>query len=99
MCTWSPPISLICPPRPRRLSPLSGNEPDGPQSRRGQGAELVNGLQALIQQVSDLQADNERLREDNQRLRAQIGQLRAVMRQAGQEITRQAGELAAGAED
>lgn len=75
--------------------PAAG-EPDGPRPQPG--ADLVEGLQGLIQQVSDLQADNDRLREDNQRLRAQIGRLRAVMDQAGREITRQAGELLAGGE-
>ena len=72
---------------------LAGPQPPQP------GAELVEGLQALIDQVSDLQADNDRLREDNQRLRSQLGHLRATMHQAGREITRQAGELLAGLED
>ena len=77
--------------------PAAG-EPDGPQPPRP-GAELVEGLQALIDQVSDLQADNDRLREDNQRLRSQLGHLRAIMHQAGREITLRAGELLAGLED
>jgi hypothetical protein len=82
---------------PAADQPAAGEPPDHQLPRPG--PDLVEAVQALIQQVSDLQSDNDRLREDNQRLHAQIGHLRAVMRQAGREITRQASELLAGTED
>ena len=66
----------------------------------------MKALQSLIQQVSGLQSDNDRLRGDNDRLRVdndrlstEIERIRAVMREAGGEIARRASQLLADTED
>jgi hypothetical protein len=41
------------------------------------GHDIVAALQSLAQQVSQLQADNDRLREDNDRLGAEVEPIRA----------------------
>jgi cell division protein FtsB len=56
----------------------------------------VAALQALAQQVSELQADNDQLRADNDRLTAEIERLRALMRRVGGTIAEQASRLLAG---
>jgi hypothetical protein len=43
--------------------------------------------------VSQLQADNDRLRDDNDRLSAELERMRTLMRQIGGAITRQASQL------
>lgn len=85
------------PAKPPPHQPAAGERPEEQLLRPG--PDLTEALQPLIQQVSDLQADNDRLRGDNERLRSQIGRLRTLMRQAGREITRQADELLADTED
>jgi hypothetical protein len=85
------------PDAPLPHQPAAGDGPEEQLLRPG--PDLTEALQPLIRQVSDLQADNDRLRGDNERLCAQIGRLRALMHQAGREIRRQAGELLADTED
>ena len=55
----------------------------------------MKALQSLIQQVSGLQSDNDRLRVDNDRLSTEIERIRALMREAGGEIARRAGRASA----
>jgi cell division protein FtsB len=59
----------------------------------------VAALQSLARQVSELQADNDRLREDNDRLSAEVAWIRALMRQIGGAIAQQASQLLAGTGD
>ena len=68
---------------------------DGRQGLPGQ--DMSAALQSLAQQVSELQADNDRLREDYDQLSAEIARIRALMRQIGGAIAEQAGQLLAGA--
>jgi cell division protein FtsB len=58
----------------------------------------VAALQSLAQQVSQLQADNNRLRDDNDRLNAEVARIRALMHQIGEAIAQQASRLLAGTE-
>jgi hypothetical protein len=63
------------------------------------GQDIVAALQSLAQQVSQLQAGNDRLRGDNDRLSGEVERLRALVRQAGGAIARQASQLLAGTGD
>lgn len=59
----------------------------------------MKALQSLIQQISGLQSDNDRLRMDNDRMSTEIERIRALMREAGGEIARRANQLLADTED
>lgn len=85
------------PAAPAASQPAAGNERKelAGQSRQ----DIANTLESLIQQVSDLQSDNDRLRGDNDRLHAEIKRIRALARDAGQEIARRASQLLADAEN
>jgi hypothetical protein len=85
------------PTAPAASQPAAGNEREelaGPPRQ-----DIANTLESLIQQVSDLQSDNDRLRGDNDRLHAEIERIRALARDAGREIARRASQMLADAED
>ena len=75
---------------PGEQSETSAHEP---------GQDISAALQSLAQRVSELQADNDRLREDYDRLSAEVARIRALMRQVGGAIAEQASQLLAGAGD
>jgi hypothetical protein len=85
------------PAAPPASQPAPGGQTEDVAHQPGQ--DIVAALQSLVQQVSVLQADNDRLREDNDRLSAEVARLRALMRQAGGAIARQANQLLAGTGD
>ena len=82
---------------PAASQPVPGGPSETPAHQPGQ--DIVAVLQSLARQVSELQADNDRLREDYDRLSAEIARIRALMRQAGGAIAEQASQLLAGAGD
>jgi hypothetical protein len=91
MCTWSlQPGPARQPPR-RRPSPPRGGGQSSWAHQPGQ--DIVAALQSLAQQVSQLQADNDRRRDDNARLGAELERMRTLMRHIGGAITRQASQL------
>jgi hypothetical protein len=82
---------------PAASQPVAGGQSETPARQPGQ--EIVAALQSLAQQVSELQADNDRLREDYDRLSAEVARIRALMRQVGGAIAEKASQLLAGAGD
>jgi molecular chaperone GrpE (heat shock protein) len=82
---------------PAASQPGPGGQSEEPAHQPGQ--DIVAALQSLAQQVSELQADNDRLREDYDRLSAEVARIRALMRQAGGAIAEHASQLLAGAGD
>jgi len=82
---------------PTASQPVQGGQSEKPAQQPGQ--DIVAALQSLAQQVSELQADNDRLREDYDRLSAEVARIRALMRQIGGAIARQASQLLAGTGD
>jgi hypothetical protein len=101
----APPASQPAGPGPGRPvpgTPAPGTPAPGIQAQELAGPQrqdIVQALQSLAQQVSGLQSDNERLRADNDRLYAEIERIRVLMHEIGEKISRQAGELLAGAGD
>ena len=95
-------VHMVTAPAPSQpaASPAGEPAPGGqPDELAGQpGHNIVAALQLLAQQVSELQADNDRLREDNDRLSAEVERIRARMRQIGGAIARQASQLLADTE-
>ena len=77
--------------------PVPGRQSEKPAYQPGQ--DIVAALQSLARQVSELQADNDRLREDYDRLSAEVARNRALMRQVGGVIAQQASQLLAGTGD
>jgi cell division protein FtsB len=82
---------------PAASQPVPGGQSETPAHQPGQ--DIVAALQLLAQQVSELQADNDRLREDYDRLSAEVARLRVLMRQVGGAIAEKASQLLAGAGD
>ena len=82
---------------PEAGQPVPGGPSETPAHQPGQ--DIAAALQSLAQQVSELQADNDRLREDYGRLSAEVARIRALMRQVGGVIAQQASQLLAGAGD
>jgi hypothetical protein len=82
---------------PAASQPVPGGQSETPAHQPGQ--DIVAALQLLAQQVSELQADNDRLREDYDRLSAEVAPIRALMRQVGGAIAEKASQLLAGAGD
>ena len=97
MCMWSPQPVPARQRHPRRASPYRAGHRRQPAHQPGQ--DIVAALQSLARQVSELQADNDRLREDYDRLSAEVARIRALMRQVGGAIAQQASQLLAGAGD
>jgi len=85
------------PAAPPVSQPVRGGRSEGLARQPGQ--DIVAALQALAQQVSQLQAGNDWLREDNDRLSAEAERIRALARQIGGAIARQASQLLAAAGD
>lgn len=96
-------VHVVTPPRPGPpAAPAGGRHGSGGQPGRPAqpGQDIVAALGSLAEQVSQLQADNDRLRHDNDRLRgdndrlsAELERVRTLMRQIGGAITRQASQL------
>ena len=66
---------------PAASHPVPGGQSETQAHQPGQ--DIVAALQSLARQVSELQADNDRLREDYDRLSAEVARIRALMRQVG----------------
>lgn len=96
-------VHVVTPARPGQAAapaasqPVPGGPSETPAHQPGQ--DIAAALQSLAQQVSELQADNDRLREDYDQLSAEIARIRALMRQIGGAIAEQASQLLAGAGD
>ena len=97
MCMWSAQPVPARRRRPRRARLVPGGPSETPAHQPGQNISAA--LQSLAQRVSELQADNDRLREDYDRLSAEIARIRALMRQVGGAIAEQASQLLAGTGD
>ena len=83
---------------PAASQPVPGGQSEKPAHQPGQ--DIAAALQGLAQQVSELQADNYRLREDYDRLSAEVARIRALMRRsAARSPSKQASQLLAGAGD
>ena len=83
---------------PTASQPVPGGQSEKPAHQPGQ--DIVAALQSLAQQVSELQADNDRLRDDYDLLSAEVARIRALMmRQIGGAIAQQASQLLAGTGD
>jgi hypothetical protein len=96
-------VHVVTPARPGQAAapaasqPVPGGPSETPAHQPGQ--DIAAALQSLARQVSELQADNDRLREDYDQLSAEIARIRALMRQVGGAIAEQASQLLAGAGD
>jgi hypothetical protein len=85
------------PAAPPAGQPAPGGPPEELAHQPGQ--DIAAALQSLVEQVSELQADNDRLREENDRLSAEAERIQALARQIGGAIARQASQLLAGTGD
>jgi molecular chaperone GrpE (heat shock protein) len=96
-------VHVVTPARPGQAAapaasqPVPGGPSETPAHKPGQ--DIAAALQSLARQVSELQADNDRLREDYDQLSAEIARIRALMRRNGGAIAEQASQLLAGAGD
>jgi outer membrane murein-binding lipoprotein Lpp len=96
-------VHVVTPARPGQAAAPAASQsvPGGPSETPAHqpGQDIAAALQSLARQVSELQADNDRLREDYDQLSAEIARIRALMRQIGGAIAEQASQLLAGAGD
>lgn len=84
------------PPAPPPGQPGRPEQPADPAAPAPR-PDLMPALRSLLQQVSDLQSDNDRLRADNVRLRAENEHIRSLAREIAGKMAQQANDLRDGA--
>jgi hypothetical protein len=84
-----PPAGRPAPPPPAAAPP--------PATAPGQRPDIVPALRSLLEQVSDLQSDIDRLRTENLRLRTENERIRSLAREVAGRISQQANDLLNGA--